>query len=193
LTSPTHAPEAFDNTLQAKGAQQFIDYCNLYIKNLDEAVTSTDLFQHFKAYGRIVSARVIVNAATNQSRGYGFVSYSRPEEAAYALSQMNGVVLGSKAILVAYHEPKKPRMLPLSPKSPNSSESGSQIFGHPSSIDSIGHDKSDLYHDLYNSVAGTGLVWDANLPQVTESLTEMPRQDQVAILTQPLALIDKVC
>ncbi|KAH8550709.1 hypothetical protein BGW37DRAFT_427478 [Umbelopsis sp. PMI_123] len=113
--------------------QQYIDYCNLYIKNLDEAITSTDLFQHFKTYGRIVSARVIVNAATNQSRGYGFVSYSRPEEAAYALNQMNGTVLGSKPIMVAYHEPKKPRVLPVSPKSPGVSETGSQ----PASISSV--------------------------------------------------------
>ncbi|KAI8584150.1 hypothetical protein K450DRAFT_218407 [Umbelopsis ramanniana AG] len=171
--------------------QHFIDYCNLYVKNLDEALNSTDLFQHFKSYGRIVSARVIVNAATNQSRGYGFVSYSRPEEAAFALNQMNGAVLGSKPILVAYHEPKKPRVLPVSPKSPGTSESGSQVASLPPP-ESTAYESSDLYQDLYNSVVGTGIVWESNLNQVTESLSKLPRQEQVALLTQPLLLLEKV-
>ncbi|KAI9282996.1 hypothetical protein BC943DRAFT_104188 [Umbelopsis sp. AD052] len=171
--------------------QHFIDYCNLYVKNLDEALNSTDLFQHFKSFGRIVSARVIVNAATNQSRGYGFVSYSRPEEAAFALNQMNGAVLGSKPILVAYHEPKKPRVLPVSPKSPGTSESGSQIASLPP-LEATVHESSDLYQDLYTSVVGTGIVWESNLNQVTEALSKLPRQDQVALLTQPLLLLEKV-
>lgn len=177
--------------LSMQPQQHYVDYCNLYIKNLDEALTSTDLFQHFKSYGRIVSARVIANAATNQSRGYGFVSYSRPEEAAFALNQMNGAVLGSKPILVAYHEPKKPRVLPVSPKSPGTSESGSQVASLPP-FESAAHEANDLYQDLYNSVVGTGIVWESNLNQVTETLSKLPRQEQVALLTQPLLLLEKV-
>ncbi|CAO3663521.1 unnamed protein product [Umbelopsis ramanniana] len=177
--------------LSMQSQQHYVDYCNLYIKNLDEALTSTDLFQHFKSYGRIVSARVIANATTNQSRGYGFVSYSRPEEAAFALNQMNGAVLGSKPILVAYHEPKKPRVLPVSPKSPGTSESGSQVASLPPSESTV-HEANDLHQDLYNSVVGTGIVWESNLIQVTETLSKLPRQEQVALLTQPLLLLEKV-
>jgi RNA recognition motif-containing protein len=179
-------------SILVQSQQQYIDYCNLYIKNLDEAVTSTDLFQHFKSFGRVVSARVIANAATNQSRGYGFVSYSRPDEAAYALNQMNGALLGSKSILVAYHEPKKPRIMPLSPKSPDTSESGSQVLGLPP-LDSPNPDLGDLYHDLYSSVVSSGLVWESNSQQVTEQLARLPRHEQVNLLTQPLLLIEKVC
>jgi RNA recognition motif-containing protein len=49
------------------------------------------------------------NPATGLSKGYGFVSYSKPEEAALALNEMNGIMVRSKAMVVAYHEPKKPR------------------------------------------------------------------------------------
>lgn len=169
--------------------QPLVDYTNLYIKNLDEAVSSTDLFHHFKSYGRIISARVIVNSQTNQSRGYGFVSYSRPDEAVYALNQMNGVTVASKPIIVAFHEPKKPRVLPLSPKSPSESSSS---FPDPSS-DSSAHDKGDLYQDIYNSIASSGLVWDKNVQQVADVMAQMLRQDQASLLTQPLKMIEKVC
>lgn len=168
--------------------QPLVDYTNLYIKNLDEAVSSTDLFHHFKSYGRIISARVIVNSQTNQSRGYGFVSYSRPDEAVYALNQMNGVTVASKPIIVAFHEPKKPRVLPLSPKSPSESSSS---FPDPSS-DSSAHDKGDLYQDIYNSIASSGLVWDKNVQQVADVMAQMLRQDQASLLTQPLKMIEKI-
>ncbi|KAJ2959049.1 hypothetical protein NQZ79_g5467 [Umbelopsis isabellina] len=168
--------------------QQFVDYTNLYIKNLDESVTSTDLFHHFKSYGRIISARVIVNAQTNQSRGYGFVSYSRRDEAVYALNQMNGVTVASKPIIVAFHEPKKPRALPLSPKSPT--ESSSPIPGPLS--DSSAQDKGDLYQDIYNSIASSGLVWDNNVQQLADVLAQLPRQEQASLLTQPLKMVEKI-
>lgn len=84
---------------------------NLYIKNLEPHINNDALFQLFKKFGRIVSARVMSNPATGQSKGYGFVSYDKAEEAAAALQEMNGKVPphGVKPLIVAYHEPKKPR------------------------------------------------------------------------------------
>lgn len=86
-----------------------MDYSNLYIKNLDLNVKSSDLFNHFRAYGRIISARVMKNPQTKQSKGFGFVSFSRTDEAFQALREMNGKYIMSKPIVVAFHEPKKPR------------------------------------------------------------------------------------
>jgi RNA recognition motif-containing protein len=82
---------------------------NLYVKNLDPTIGNTELFSLFRKFGHIVSARVMSNPATGLSKGYGFVSYSKPEEAALALNEMNGIMVRSKAMVVAYHEPKKPR------------------------------------------------------------------------------------
>lgn len=87
----------------------YVDYMNLYIKNLDPAIGNNELFNLFRKFGRIVSARVMSNPATGQSKGYGFVSYDKQEEAAAALQEMNGKMVMSKALMVAYHEPKKPR------------------------------------------------------------------------------------
>ncbi|KAG1467679.1 hypothetical protein G6F56_004271 [Rhizopus delemar] len=84
-----------------------IDYTNLYIKNLDLDVQSMDLFTHFRTFGSIVSARVMRHPYTNQSRGFGFVSFSRMEDAVMAKEKMNGQRINTKSIMVAFHEPKK--------------------------------------------------------------------------------------
>lgn len=86
-----------------------MDPCNLYIKNLDLGIKSSDLFNSFRKFGRIISARVMNNPITGQSKGFGFVSFSKADEAAKALQEMNGKQIMSKAIVVAYHEPKKVR------------------------------------------------------------------------------------
>lgn len=82
---------------------------NLYIKNLEPHVGNYELNQAFRKFGRIISARVMTNPATGQSKGYGFVSFSKSEEAAAALDSMNGIMLGNRPLFVAYHEPRKSR------------------------------------------------------------------------------------
>ncbi|CAG8683926.1 12900_t:CDS:2, partial [Racocetra fulgida] len=59
----------------------FVDPCNLFIKNLDANISSSDLFNHFRRFGRIISARVMRDQETNNSKGFGFVSYTSAEEA----------------------------------------------------------------------------------------------------------------
>ncbi|EPB81896.1 hypothetical protein HMPREF1544_11377 [Mucor circinelloides 1006PhL] len=84
-----------------------IDYTNLYIKNLDPEVTSYDLFKRFRAYGKIISARVMKDTVTGVSKGYGFVSFTHMDEANDALQNMNGALLNSKNIIVTFHTHKK--------------------------------------------------------------------------------------
>ncbi|GAA5805551.1 hypothetical protein HPULCUR_011070 [Helicostylum pulchrum] len=97
------------NTMAVEQDNSFVDYMNLYVKNLDPTIDNTDLFNIFRKFGRIVSARVMSNPQNGLSKGYGFVSFGKPEEAALALDEMNGYQCRSKPMIVAYHEPKKPR------------------------------------------------------------------------------------
>ncbi|KAI8097567.1 uncharacterized protein BX664DRAFT_276374 [Halteromyces radiatus] len=82
---------------------------NLYVKNMDPLITNEHLHALFGKFGRIISARVISHPITKMSRGYGFVSFSREDEAAHALHEMNGQMVFSKPLYVSYHEPKKGR------------------------------------------------------------------------------------
>ncbi|KAI7877902.1 hypothetical protein K492DRAFT_150031 [Lichtheimia hyalospora FSU 10163] len=99
------APSSLDKS------ESYVDYMNLYIKNLEPHIDNDALFHLFRRFGHIVSARVMSNPVTGHSKGYGFVSYDKPEEAAAALHEMNGKVPPScmKPLMVAFHEPKKPR------------------------------------------------------------------------------------
>ncbi|KAF8814980.1 hypothetical protein BYT27DRAFT_7318170 [Phlegmacium glaucopus] len=119
-----------------------IDPCNLFCKNLSPEIDSNKLFTHFSRFGQIVSARVMRDE-NGGSRGFGFVSYHEPEHAAEALRAMNGVMLGTKQIVVRLHEPKQLRQEKLAQRfghnghprrssseatSPAISEAGEQMF-----------------------------------------------------------------
>jgi RNA recognition motif-containing protein len=50
----------------------------------------------------VTSAKIIRDAATQYSYGYGFVEYSRPEDAAKALISLKGYPIQNKRLGVAY-------------------------------------------------------------------------------------------
>jgi polyadenylate-binding protein len=83
---------------------------NLYIKNLEDEITEDRLKKEFSQFGTIKSARIMIDEKTN-SRGFGFVCYSTPEEAQRAIAEMNTRILQgcTKPLYVALHEPKEVR------------------------------------------------------------------------------------
>ncbi|KAJ3167732.1 hypothetical protein HDU88_002179 [Geranomyces variabilis] len=66
-----------------------LDTRNLYIKNLPDPFTNSDLFELFRRFGRIASARVMLDDR-GISKGFGFVSFDTPEMAARAIAELNG-------------------------------------------------------------------------------------------------------
>lgn len=57
-------------------------FTNVYIKNFGDDFTDDMLMDHFGVYGKIVSAKVMVDHNTGKGRGFGFVSFETPEAAA---------------------------------------------------------------------------------------------------------------
>ncbi len=79
---------------------------NLYIGNLPEAVTETDLKTNFEQAGSVVSVNIIKDKYTGQSRGFGFIEMGTEEEAKEAIKRFdNGELLGN-AIKVNEAKPK---------------------------------------------------------------------------------------
>ncbi|KAI8088641.1 Polyadenylate-binding protein, cytoplasmic and nuclear [Halteromyces radiatus] len=81
---------------------------NLYIKNLDDDIDDEKLGQEFSVYGVITSAK-IMRDEKNNSKGFGFVCFSSPDEATKAVTEMNGRTIGSKPIYVALAQRKEVR------------------------------------------------------------------------------------
>lgn len=88
------------------------DPCNLFVKNLDpDLFRETDQLKDlFMGHGNVVSAHLAVNAE-REPRGFGFVSFSNPEEARAAKIALHGKSFrGSKVLYVNFAEKKEDRM-----------------------------------------------------------------------------------
>lgn len=59
----------------------------LFIKGFGKEWTHKDIYDNFKKFGDIISAKVSIDEA-HQSRGYGFVQFTKEEEAKAALSEV---------------------------------------------------------------------------------------------------------
>ena len=86
---------------------------NLYIKNLDDTVDDEKLRQVFSEFGEITSAKVMCNDGS-RSRGFGFVCFTKAEDATKAISEMNGRIIGSKPLYVTLAQRKEDRRAYLS-------------------------------------------------------------------------------
>jgi len=81
----------------------------LYVGGLSYSTTSEGLREFFAQCGNILSATVITDRFSGQSRGFGFVEMSTAEEAQSAISQLNGRDLDGRRISVEISNPQAPR------------------------------------------------------------------------------------
>ena len=72
----------------------------LYVGNLAWGVTDQDLQEVFAEAGKVENAQVIIDRATNRSRGFGFVEMATDEAAEAAIKKLNGRDLKGRAIRV---------------------------------------------------------------------------------------------
>lgn len=79
----------------------------LYIGNLAAQVTSEDLSALFAGAGQVVSAQVIMDRATRQSKGFGFIEMGNAGEALQAITLYNGHPLHDQALIVNEARPSE--------------------------------------------------------------------------------------
>lgn len=81
----------------------------IYVGNLGYAVTNESLSDKFKEFGTVQSAKVIIDRDTNRSKGFGFVEMSTSNEAAHAISGLNGTEFEGRAMNVSEAKEMTPR------------------------------------------------------------------------------------
>jgi len=83
----------------------------LYVGGIAFSTTSEGLRQHFAQSSTVVSASIVTDQFSGQSRGFGFVEMSTPDEAQQAVSQLNERPLDGRSLKVEVAKPKtdKPR------------------------------------------------------------------------------------
>jgi len=82
--------------------------CNLFIYHIPVSWGDAEVNQCFAPFGTILSATVFKDKMTQQSKGFGFISYDNPVSAQQAISAMNGMQVDGKRLKVELKKAKGP-------------------------------------------------------------------------------------
>lgn len=83
-------------------------FTNIYVKNLDEAVTDEEFHKMFSEFGSVTSA-VVQRDEAGKSKGFGFVNYINHEDARLAVEEMHEKDINGKQLFVSRAQKKAER------------------------------------------------------------------------------------
>jgi len=81
---------------------RYMSSSRLFIGGLSYGMDDQSLRESFTEYGEVIEARIIHDRETGRSRGFGFVSFTSNEEAASAITGMDGKDLHGRLVHVNY-------------------------------------------------------------------------------------------
>lgn len=90
-----------------KGARISELGANVFVGGLSVEIDEAYLADTFSAFGPVTFAKVMRDAETSVSKGFGFVTFDSFSAADAAISAMNGQYLGNKVISVTYAQKKE--------------------------------------------------------------------------------------
>ena len=81
----------------------------LYVGGLAYSTSDKELEELFATQGKVVSAVVIKDRDTGQSKGFGFVEMEDVKEGQNAIKELNGKEVGGRSIMVNQARPQEDR------------------------------------------------------------------------------------
>jgi len=79
-----------------------ISQTKLFVGGLNRQMRGQDLREEFSKFGEIAFARVNLDRETRRSKGFGFVEFVNPEDAAKAKAAMDGQEVWGRPIKVDF-------------------------------------------------------------------------------------------
>ncbi|XP_057725820.1 small RNA-binding protein 11, chloroplastic-like [Arachis stenosperma] len=80
----------------------------IFVKGLAFSTTKEKLAEAFSEYGNVLNVDIVLNKAKNRSKGFGYVTFAKEEEARKAQMAMNGKILHGRVLYVDMEPNKKP-------------------------------------------------------------------------------------
>jgi len=97
--------ESFKNS--GSRTASFMNYNNLFVKNVPKSFSDKDIIDLFKPYGEIISAVVIKeHPDASLNKGFGFVCFKKAEDAKNAEMKLNNLVIEGKNLYICRALPK---------------------------------------------------------------------------------------
>ncbi len=81
----------------------------LYMGSIPFNATEDDLRELFSTAGGVESVKIITDAYTGRSKGFGFVEMASEEDARKAIADLHGTRFMERTIIVNEARPQKPR------------------------------------------------------------------------------------
>lgn len=81
----------------------------LYVGNLPFGASEEDLRKLFAEAGTVQSVKIVTDAYSGRSRGFGFVEMASQAEAEKAISLVNGKTFMERTLIVSEAKPQKKR------------------------------------------------------------------------------------
>lgn len=73
---------------------------NIYVGNLSKEVKDRDLVELFAPYGKVISAAVVRDPRSGDSRGFGFVEMATRAEGEHAIAALNEIEFDGQKLRV---------------------------------------------------------------------------------------------
>ncbi|MHA7111246.1 RNA recognition motif domain-containing protein [Sunxiuqinia elliptica] len=73
---------------------------NIFVGNLNYAITEDDMREIFEEYGELSSVKLITDKFTGRSKGFGFVEMPDAEQAKKAIEELNGADVEGRTMVV---------------------------------------------------------------------------------------------
>jgi transformer-2 protein len=80
----------------------------IYVSSIQHTLDESGLKTAFTAFGEIVSAKIVTDPVTRESRGFGFVTFQDSEMAKSAVEGMNGKPIDGREVKVEFSRRSKP-------------------------------------------------------------------------------------
>jgi cold-inducible RNA-binding protein len=81
----------------------------LFVGNLSYQTIENDLRELFSQAGAVTSVNLMIDKVTGKSRGFAFVEFATPEEAAKAVEQFHNKEFQGRALTVNIARPREER------------------------------------------------------------------------------------
>ncbi|KAJ7546183.1 hypothetical protein O6H91_08G033100 [Diphasiastrum complanatum] len=141
---------------------------SVFVGDLAPDVTDYVLQETFRSrYPSVKGAKVVTDASTGRSKGYGFVRFGDELERTRAMTEMNGAYCSSRPMRISAATPKKSlgTMQQLTPRVPTAAPSQAAAYGAPLPPQAFANDNDPNNTTIF--VGGLDpMVTDEDLRQV---------------------------